>query len=263
MTKEKLDLTEDYEVEINKKEKRKVRVAVVTGGTRGIGGAISKALKEKGFYKVAATYMGNDKAAQEFHEKTGINVYRFDVSDFDACKENIAKIEKDLGPIDVLINNAGITRDSMLNKMTADQWHQVMRTNLDSVFNMTRNVIEGMRARGYGRIVNISSINGQSGQVGQTNYSAAKAGLIGFTKALALEVASKGITVNAVAPGYIDTDMMRTIPPEVMDKIIAKIPVKRLGSAEGIARMVMFLVSDRTAFTTGATFAVNGGQYLL
>ncbi len=237
------------------------RVAVVTGGTRGIGSAISIALSKKG-YKVAATYAGNDKAAKEFAEKTGIKTYKFDVADFDACKEGVAKIIKELGHIDILVNNAGITRDVVLHKMTNEQWYQVMRTNLDSVFNMSRQVVEGMRERGFGRIINISSINGQAGQAGQTNYSAAKAGIIGFTKALALETASKGITVNAVAPGYIDTDMVRAVPPEVLEKIIAKIPVKKLGTVGGIARTVVFLAADDTTFTTGATFAVNGGQYL-
>jgi len=240
----------------------KKRVVVVTGGTRGIGAAISKAMHEFG-YTVAATYMGNDKAAEEFRVKTGLDaVYKFDVSDFDACQEALATIEKDLGPVDVLINNAGITRDCFLHKMTTKQWHEVLRTNLDSVFNMSRLVIEGMRERGFGRIVSISSINGLSGAMGQTNYSAAKAGIIGFSKSLALEVAGKGVTVNVVAPGYIATDMVSAIAPEILEKIVAKIPVKRLGNTEGIARLVAFLVDDHNGFTTGATFSINGGQYL-
>ncbi|MDX9689083.1 MAG: acetoacetyl-CoA reductase [Proteobacteria bacterium] len=244
------------------KKIEKARVVVVTGGTRGIGAAISKTLHGFG-YKVAATYMGNDAAAKEFKAKTGIDaVYKFDVSDYDACAENIAKIEKDLGPVDILVNNAGITRDSFLHKMTPKQWNEVIRTNLDSVFNMTRLVIEGMRDRGFGRVISISSINGLAGAMGQTNYSAAKAGIIGFSKSLALEVASKGVTVNVIAPGYIDTDMVRAIAPEVLEKIVAKIPVKKLGNAEGIARLVAFLANDDNGFTTGATFNVNGGQYL-
>lgn len=238
------------------------KVAVVTGGTRGIGAAISSALHAEG-YKVAATYAGNDKAAEKFRESTGIAVYKFDVGNFDACKEAVAKIEKDLGPVEVLVNNAGITRDGFLHKMTPQQWREVLETNLDSVFNMCRLVIDGMRERSFGRIINIGSINGQAGQAGQTNYSAAKAGLVGFTKALALESASKGITVNAIAPGYIDTDMVRAISPEILDKIIAKIPTKRLGKAEEIAHMVVFLASDKAGFASGATFNLNGAQYLM
>lgn len=237
------------------------KVAVVTGGTRGIGAAISSALHAAG-YKVAATFAGNEKAANEFAEATGIPVYKFDVSKFDECKEAVAKIEKDLGPVEVLVNNAGITRDGFLHKMTEKQWHEVMETNLDSLFNMTRNVIEGMRERSFGRIINISSINGQAGQAGQTNYSAAKAGIIGFTKALALEGASKGITSNAIAPGYIETDMVRAISPEILEKIVAKIPVKRLGKVEEIAHMVVFLAAEESGFTSGATFNLNGAQYL-
>ena len=236
------------------------RVAVVTGGTRGIGEAICEALKHAG-YKVAATYQGNDEAAKKFTEKTGIPAFKFDVGDFDGCKEGLAQIVKALGPVDVLVNNAGITRDAFLHKTTLKHWHEVVNTNLDSVFNMSRNVIEGMRERGFGRIISISSINGQAGQAGQTNYSAAKAGIIGFTKALAQESASKGITVNAIAPGYIDTEMVRAVSPEVLSKIVEKIPVKRLGKAEEIAAMVVFLASDQAAFATGATFTVNGGQY--
>lgn len=244
------------------KKIEKARVAVVTGGTRGIGASISETLHQFG-YKVAATYAGNEKAAEEFKKKTGIDaVYKFDVADYDACAENIAKIESQLGPIDVLINNAGITRDSFLHKMTPKQWHEVLRTNLDSVFNMSQLVISGMRDRGFGRIISISSINGLAGAMGQTNYSAAKAGIIGFSKSLALEVAAKGVTVNVIAPGYIDTDMVRAIDPAILDKIVAKIPVKKLGNAEGIGRLVAFLADEQNGFTTGATFNVNGGQYL-
>jgi acetoacetyl-CoA reductase len=238
-----------------------VRVAVVTGGTRGIGAAICEAL-HKADYKVAATYFGNDDAAQKFTEKTGVLAYKFDVGNYDECQEGLKKIVEALGPIDVLVNNAGITRDGFLHKMTREQWAEVMHTNLDAVFNMSRLVIEGMRERCFGRIINISSINGQTGQAGQTNYSAAKAALIGFTKALAQESASKGITVNAIAPGYIETDMVRSVAPEILAKIIAKIPLKRLGKAEEIAAMVVFLASNQAAFATGATFTVNGGKYL-
>jgi len=236
------------------------KVAVVTGGTRGIGSAICEALDKEG-YKVAATYQGNDEAAKKFTEKTGIPAYKFDVGNFDACKEAVTKIVNDLGPIEILINNAGITRDAFLHKTTPKHWHDVVQTNLDSVFNMCRLVIEGMRERSFGRIINISSINGQSGQVGQTNYSAAKAGIIGFTKALAQESASKGITVNAIAPGYIETEMVQAIAPEILSKIVEKIPVKRLGKADEIAAMVVFLASDKAGFATGATFSINGGQY--
>jgi len=237
------------------------RVAVVTGGTRGIGASISVALKEAG-YKVAATFVGNEKAAAAFHEETGVKVFKFDVSDYASCQEGVEKIEASLGPVDILVNNAGITRDTFLHKMKPEQWREVMGTNLDSVFNMSRLVIEGMRTRSFGRIINVSSINGLSGQVGQTNYAAAKAGLIGFSKALALEGASKGITVNVVAPGYIDTDMVRAVPAEVLEKIISKIPVKRLGKAEEIGRTILFLASEDAGFITGATLNVNGGQYM-
>jgi len=237
------------------------RVAVVTGGTRGIGASISEELHKAG-YKVAATYFGNDKAATEFTTRTGIAHFKFDVGDFKACHEGMGRIQAALGPVDVLVNNAGITRDAFLHKMTPESWSEVIHTNLNSLFNMSRSVIEGMRERGYGRIINISSINGQSGQVGQTNYSAAKAGVIGFTKALAHESAAKGITVNAIAPGYIDTDMVRAVPPEVLDKIVAKIPAKRLGTPAEIAHMVVFLASEKAGFANGATFTLNGGQYL-
>jgi acetoacetyl-CoA reductase len=237
------------------------RVAVVTGGTRGIGAAIGESLHKAGF-KTAVTYHGNDKAAQDFTARTGVAHYKFDAGDFAACQSGLAKIEADLGPVDVLVNNAGITRDAFLHKMTPEQWNEVIHTNLNSVFNMSRLVVEGMRARGFGRIISISSINGQAGQVGQTNYSAAKAAIIGFTKALALETAAKGVTVNAIAPGYIDTDMVRAVPPEVLEKIVARIPVRHLGRPEDVARMVLFLAADEATYTTGATFTVNGGQYL-
>ena len=238
------------------------RVALVTGGTRGIGESISKALKDAG-YTVAATYGGNDEAAAKFKEETGIAVYKWDVGDFEACEAGVAQVEADLGPIDVLVNNAGITRDSMLHKMSPENWRAVITTNLDSLFNMTRNVIEGMRARGYGRIISISSLNGQKGQMGQSNYSAAKAGLIGFTKAVAQESAFKGITVNAVAPGYIATEMVRAVPEDVLNtKIIPYIPVGRLGEAEEVARAVVFLAAEEAGFMTGSTLSINGGQYM-
>ena len=237
------------------------RVAVVTGGTRGIGAAISEALSKAG-NKVAAVYHGNDEAAAEFTARTGVAHYKFDVGDYNACSEGMTKIVTDLGPVDILVNNAGITRDAFLHKMALEQWNEVIHTNLNSVFNMSRLVIEGMRERGFGRIINISSINGQAGQVGQTNYSAAKAALIGFTKALALESASKGITVNAIAPGYVDTDMVRAVSPEVLKKIISRIPVGRLGKPEDIARAVIFLASDKGSFVTGSTLTINGAQYI-
>ena len=237
------------------------RVAVVTGGTRGIGAAISKALKSAG-YTVAATYHGNDEAANRFKGETGIAVYKWDVGNFGACREGIQRVERELGPVDVLVNNAGITRDTMLHKMTEQQWREVIATNLDSLFCMTRAVIEGMRGRGFGRIVNIGSINGQKGQLGQSNYAAAKAGLIGFSKSVALENASKGITCNVIAPGYIRTEMVAAVPEPVLQKIVAQIPVGRLGEAEEIARCVVFLASDDAGFVTGSTLTANGGQYL-
>jgi len=238
------------------------RTAIVTGGTRGIGAAIAKALKEQG-HKVAASYAGNDDAANAFKEETGIAVYKWDVGDFDACAKGIAQIEADLGPVDILINNAGITRDTMFHKMTLDKWQAVMNTNLNGLFNMSRNVWEGMRERGFGRIVNISSINGQKGQMGQVNYSAAKAGDIGFTKALAQEGARKNITVNAICPGYIGTEMVLAVPQEVLEKaILPHIPVGRLGEPEEIARCVVFLTSDDAGFITGSTLTANGGQYM-
>jgi acetoacetyl-CoA reductase len=237
------------------------RVAVVTGGTRGIGHAISIALRNKGC-RVAANYAGNDVAARQFQAETGIPIYKFDVSDYAACQDGVTRITRDLGPIDILVNNAGITRDAMLHRMTKENWDAVIHTNLDSVFNMTRLVIEGMRARSFGRIVNIGSINGQAGQYGQVNYAAAKSGIHGFTKALAQEGARSGITVNAIAPGYIDTDMVRAVPAPVLEKIIAKIPVGRLGHAEEIARGVLFLVADEGGFITGSTLSINGGQHM-
>ncbi len=237
------------------------RVAVVTGGTRGIGEAISVGLKKAG-YKVAANYAGNDAAAQAFAQKYGIPVYKFDVGNFDQCKESVAKITAELGPVDIVVNNAGITRDGTLHKMTPQMWAEVMQTNLGSCFNMCRCVIDSMRERGFGRIVNIGSINGQAGQYGQVNYAAAKSGIHGFTKALAQEGAAKNITVNAIAPGYIDTDMVRAVPPAVLEKIVAKIPVGRLGRAEEIARGVLFLVADDAGFVTGSTLSINGGQHM-
>ncbi|KGM32243.1 acetoacetyl-CoA reductase [Inquilinus limosus] len=237
------------------------RVAVVTGGTRGIGEAISLALKEKG-YKVAATYAGNDDAARAFSERHGISVYKFDVADFEQCQAAIAKIESELGPVEVLVNNAGITRDGTIHKMDRQAWDAVIDTNLGSCFNMCRCVIDGMRARSFGRIVNIGSINGQAGQYGQVNYAAAKSGIHGFTKALAQEGAGKGVTVNAIAPGYIDTDMVRAVPPNVLEKIVAKVPVGRLGKASEIARGVLFLVDDEAGFITGSTLSINGGQHM-
>ena len=237
------------------------RVALVTGGTRGIGAAISRALKAAG-YKVAASYAGNDAAAEKFKSETGIPVYKWDVASFDDCSAGIKKVEADLGPVEVLVNNAGITRDTPLHKMSVDQWNAVINTNLGSLFNMTRNVIEGMRSRKFGRIINISSINGQKGQFGQVNYSAAKAGDIGFTKALALENAKGGITVNVIAPGYINTEMVQAVPKDVLEKnVIPQIPVNRLGEPEEIARAVVFLAADDAGFITGSTLTVNGGQY--
>jgi acetoacetyl-CoA reductase len=237
------------------------RVAVVTGGTRGIGEAISVALKKHG-YKVAANYAGNDAAAEAFAQKYGIPVYKFDVSDFKQCQGAIKKITEELGPVDIVVNNAGITRDGTLHKMTPEMWGEVVATNLGSCFNMSRCVIDSMRERGFGRIVNIGSINGQAGQYGQVNYAAAKSGIHGFTKALAQEGAAKNITVNAIAPGYIDTDMVRAVPPQVLEKIVAKIPVGRLGRAEEIARGVLFLVADDAGFITGSTLSINGGQHM-
>ena len=236
------------------------RVALVTGGTRGIGAAISIALKDAG-YRVAANFAGNDEKAKTFHESTGIPVFKWDVSDYQACVDGIAKIEAELGPVDVLVNNAGITRDGMFHKITPQQWNEVIATNLTGLFNMTHPVWPGMRERGFGRVINISSINGQRGQLGQVNYSAAKAGDLGFTKALAQEGATKNITVNAICPGYIATEMVMAVPEKVLsEKIIPQIPVGRLGEPEEIARCVVFLASDDAAFITGSTLTVNGGQ---
>jgi acetoacetyl-CoA reductase len=237
------------------------KVAVVTGGTRGIGNAISVELKKRGF-RVAANYAGNEEAAHRFQAETGIPVFRWDVGNYEACVEGLQQVEAQLGPVSVIVNNAGITRDAMLHRMTPEQWFEVMRVDLDSMFNMVRPVINGMRDRNYGRIVNISSINGQKGQMGQVNYSAAKAGVIGFTKALAQETAKKGITVNCIAPGYIDTDMVAAVPEKVLEGIVSQIPVGRLGKADEIAKCVAFLASDGAAFITGATLTVNGGQYI-
>ena len=238
------------------------RVAVVTGGTRGIGHAISIALKNKGC-RVAATYAGNDTAARQFQAETGIPIYKFDVGDYAACQEGVTRITRDLGPIDILVNNAGITRDAMLHRMTKENWDAVIHTNLDSVFNMTRLVIEGMRSRSFGRVINISSINGRKGQMGQANYSAAKAALLGFTKAVAQESAARGITVNVIAPGYIATEMVQAVPKEILEtKILPLIPVGRLGTAEEVARCVSFLADDAAGFITGACLDANGGQYM-
>jgi acetoacetyl-CoA reductase len=238
------------------------RVAVVTGGTRGIGAAISKALNAAG-YKVAANYGGNDEAAQKFKAETGIAVYKWDVSSHEACAAGLKQVEADLGAVEVLVNNAGITRDTMFHRMKPEQWTAVINTNLNSLFNMCRPVIEGMRERKFGRIINISSINGQKGQMGQSNYSAAKAGELGFTKALAQESAKSGITVNAICPGYINTEMVQAVPKDVLEKnIIPQIPVGRLGEPEDIARCVVFLASDDAGFITGSTLTANGGQYL-
>lgn len=237
------------------------RLALVTGGTRGIGAAISIRLQKAG-YRVVANYAGNDTAANTFSKEYGIPVMKFDVSDFLACRDAVAQITHDLGSVEILINNAGITRDSTLHKMSEENWNQVIDTNLGSCFNLCRAVIEQMREQNFGRIVNISSINGQAGQYGQVNYAAAKAGMLGFTKALAQENASKGITVNTIAPGYIATEMVRAVPEKVLEKIIAKIPAGRLGEADEIARCVEFLVADESSFITGSTLSVNGGQYM-
>ncbi len=237
------------------------RVALVTGGTRGIGEAISLALKEAG-YNVAATYAGNEEAANKFTAETGIKTYKFDVSDFGACQAAVEQVESDLGPVEVLVNNAGITRDGTMHRMSFEKWNEVIQTNLSSCFNMCRAVIEGMRDRSFGRIVNIGSVNGQAGQYGQVNYAADKSGIHGFTKALAQEGATKGITVNAIAPGYIATEMVRAVPENVLEKIVATIPVGRLGEASEIARAVEFLVADDAGFVTGSTLSINGGQHM-
>lgn len=237
------------------------KIAVVTGGTRGIGLSITKALIAEG-YSVAALYHGNEEAAQKCATETGAKVFKADVANFAECQKAIADIESSLGAVSILVNNAGITKDGMLHKMPDDNWHAVIETNLTSCFNMCRAVIEGMRTRQFGRIINISSINGQKGQLGQTNYSAAKAGMLGFTRALALESAAKGITVNAICPGYIATDMTSSMPQEILDSIIRQIPAARMGKPEEIADMVAFLASEKAAFITGSTMTVNGGQYI-
>jgi acetoacetyl-CoA reductase len=237
------------------------RVALVTGGTRGIGAAVAKGLKKAGF-NVAANYHGNDDAAKAFKKETKIPVFKWDVTDYLACEQGVINVENEVGPVEVLVNNAGITRDAMLQKMTHEQWEQVIRTNLDSLFNMTRPVINGMRERSFGRIINISSINGQKGQLGLTNYCSAKAGVIGFTRALALESARKGVTVNAIAPGYIKTDLLAGVSDEVMKSIVGQIPVGRLGEADEVARCVVFLAADEAAWITGSTLTINGGQFM-
>jgi acetoacetyl-CoA reductase len=237
------------------------RVALVTGGTRGIGAAIGKALKKAG-YHVAAVYHGNDETAQVFSKETGIPVFKWDVGDYKACEQGLVDVENEVGPVEVLVNNAGISRDAMLHKMTHEQWEQVLRTDLDSLFNMTRQIINGMRERGFGRIINISSINGQKGQIGVANYSSAKAGVIGFTRALALESARKGITVNAIAPGYIKTELLAGVTEDVMKSIVAQIPVGRLGEADEIARCAVFLAADESGWITGSTLTINGGQFM-
>ena len=238
-------------------------VALVTGGTRGIGAAVAKALQAAG-HQVAVNYAGNEEAARAFTDATGIKAFKWDVGDYDACAEGVAMVERDLGPVDILVNNAGITRDGFFHKMTREQWRAVLTTNLDSLFNMTRPLIEGMRGRGWGRIVVISSINGQKGQMGQVNYSAAKAGDIGFVKALAQESAGKNVTVNAICPGYIGTEMVRAINPEVLkSRILPQIPAGRLGEPDEIGELVKYLCSDAGAFITGSTLSINGGQYMV
>ena len=237
------------------------RVAIVTGGTRGIGEAISMALRDMGL-TVAATYAGNEKRAKEFTDRTRIAAYKWDVSDFEACRKGVARVEDDLGPVDVLVNNAGITRDATMKRMDHAKWQEVIDTNLGGCFNMAKAVFEGMTSRGYGRIVNIGSINGQAGQYGQVNYAAAKSGIHGFTKALAQEGARSGVTVNAIAPGYIDTDMVAAVPEDVLQKIVARIPVGRLGRADEIARGVAFLCDENAGFVTGSTLSINGGQHM-
>jgi acetoacetyl-CoA reductase len=239
------------------------RVAVVTGGTRGIGEAVSRALRAAGC-EVAATYHANDEAAAKFKLETGVHVYKWNVAKYDDCVAGLGRVAKEIGPVDILVNNAGITKDGMFHKMTPDQWYDVINTNLNSLFNMCRPVIEGMRERGFGRIINISSINAQKGAMGQTNYSASKAGDIGFTKALALENAGKGITVNAICPGYIATEMVKAVPKDVLEKaILPQIPTRRLGEPEEVARCVVFLASDDSGFITGSTLSANGGQYMV
>lgn len=236
------------------------RIALVTGGTRGIGAAIAKAIASEG-HTVLATYHQNDSAAEEFSKATGIKTYKWDVSDYDSSCSMIAKIQEEIGPIDILVNNAGITRDTTFRKMSPQQWHDVISTNLGSCFNMCRCLIDSMLTRGFGRIVNVSSVNAQKGQIGQVNYCAAKSGILGFTKALAQETIRKGITVNAIAPGYTDTDMVQAVPKDVLDKIIEKIPIGYLAEPEDVARGVVFLVSDEARYITGSTLSINGGLY--
>jgi acetoacetyl-CoA reductase len=237
------------------------RVALVTGGTRGIGAAISKALKKAG-YEVAANYHGNDEAAKAFKKDTKIPVYKWDVTDYVACEQGVINVENEVGPVEVLVNNAGISRDAMLHRMSHEQWSEVIRTNLDSLFNMTRPVINGMRERNFGRVINISSINGQKGQLGLANYCSAKAGVIGFTRAVALENARKGVTVNAIAPGYVNTELLAGVSEEVMKAILAQIPVGRLGEPEEVARCAVFLAADESGWITGSTLTINGGQFM-
>ncbi len=238
------------------------RVAVVTGGTRGIGEAISVGLKSKG-YRVAATYVGNDTAAQSFQAQTGIPIYKFDVGDYAACEKAVGQITRDLGPIEILVNNAGITRDAAIHRMTAAQWSEVIRTNLDSAFNMTRLVIDGMRARGFGRIISISSINGRKGNAGQANYTAAKAGLVGMSKSLAQEVASRNVTVNCVAPGFVKSAMTDALGEKIREGILEKVPMKKLGTPEDVAAAVVYLASDEAGWVTGQTFHINGGMAMI
>ena len=237
------------------------RVVLITGGTRGIGAAIAKAFAKAG-YKVAANYAGNSQAAEAFKSETGIATFQWDVRDFNACMQGVKTVEAALGPVDILVNNAGIARDGMLHKMTTERWNDVLDINLSSCFNMSRQLIEGMRERGFGRIINISSVNGQKGSVGQTNYGAAKAGMIGFTKSLAYESARKGVTVNCIAPGYIKTEMLDAMPENVKNDIIATIPVGRFGESEEVAHCALFLADEKAGFITGATIAINGGQYV-
>ncbi len=237
------------------------KVALVTGGTRGIGAAIAEALAGSG-HRVVVTYQGNDQAAAAFTEKTGIAARKWDVGDYNACESGIEEVESNIGPIDVLVNNAGITRDGALHKMTPESWESVIQTNLTSAFNMTRVVINGMRDRGFGRIIQIASINGQKGQLGQANYAAAKAGLIGFTKSVAQENARKGVTANVVAPGYVGTDMVAAVPEKILEQIIGQIPVNRLGEVDEIGQAVAYLASDAAGFVTGSTLTINGGQYM-
>jgi len=236
------------------------RIALVTGGTRGIGASISKALKNAG-HNVAANFSSNEEAAKKFSEETGVETFKWNVADYEQCKKGVEEVTKKLGPIEILVNNAGITRDSTLHKMPPEKWLDVINTNLNSLFNMTQNVINSMREKGFGRIINISSVNGQKGQIGQSNYAATKAGMIGFSKSQAQESASKGITVNVIAPGYINTEMVAAIPEEIKNKIISTIPVGRLGEADEIAKLAVYLAADESSYITGSTVSINGGQY--